>query len=110
MKDLSSQLIYNILKIISCNGDILSIINKGYLFSQVTLFFDELRDKKYMEYRENILVVTKEGKEFIRCYEIDHEINNESKWILKQESMWKTPIDKFQVYIPKQKPALSTLR
>jgi predicted transcriptional regulator len=100
VKVLNEHLIYNILRIISRNGDIINIVSQGYLFSQVMSFLDELRENGYVEFYDNILTVTNKGYLLMRNYEKINEVHNDSKWILRQESFWKEPIDKFQVYIP----------
>ncbi len=96
---MSQRLIYKILKLISRNGNLMLIAHDGYLFSQISTFFDALKSEDYIEFADEILVLTKKGYDFVKQYEIKHNVT--SKWLLSQDYMWTTPKDKFAIYIPR---------
>ena len=101
---MNDELKYQLLRIISHNGNILELTNQGYEFGQVTYFIDTLKNEdNYIEYdANNKMVVTPTGKWFLRDFEANQNIRTYSQWILPRTEMWCKPINKFTVYIPKR--------
>ena len=101
---MDNQLKYQILKLIAHNGNILELSKLGYEFGQITFFIETLKnEEQYIMYdSNNIMVVSPDGKTFIREFEKEQNIRSYSKWILPRSEMWDKPIDRFAVYIPKR--------
>ena len=97
---MTEDLMYNILRIIDHNGDLMSFISKGYEFSQITTFFDNLQAQDMMHFNQGILVVTQKGRAFIQDYEKNHKLKPDSKWLLRQEFFWRDPLPLDAIYIP----------
>lgn len=98
---MTDQLKYSILKIIDHDGDLMSIVSKGYEFSQITSFFDDLQQQNMIAFIENTLSVTAQGKGFIRTYEKSHNLVNDTPLLLRQEFYWCEPLSQEEIYIPK---------
>ena len=71
---MTDQLKYSILKIVAHDGDLMSIVSKGYEFSQITSFFDDLQQQNMIAFIKNTLSVTTQGKLFISTYEKNHNL------------------------------------
>jgi len=96
--------IYQLLKIIQHNGNILDITNQGFEFGQLTYFIDTLFNENFIVYDVgNKITVSDLGQVFIRGYESNNNIKQYSKWILPRSDMWKKPINEFDIYIPQKK-------
>jgi hypothetical protein len=99
---MNEHLMYQLLKIIECNGNVWELIDSGYEFGQVTHFIDSLSIEGYTEINEQAkTIVTIAGDRFIKEFETNHKIKQFSKWILPQNEMWKKPLAKNYIYIPK---------
>lgn len=100
---MDDKLIYQMVKIIEHNGNILDITQQGYEFGQVMSFVDKLKELKYIQYDESLKIIVSEiGKAFLRGYESNNDIKRYSKWILPQGEMWGKPLNKLDIYIPKE--------
>jgi hypothetical protein len=100
---MNEHLLYQLLKIIKFNGNIWELIDSGYEFGQVTHFIDSLSIEGYTTINEQAkTVITPAGDIFIKDFEARHKVKQYSKWILPRNEMWKKPIAKNYIYIPKE--------
>ena len=97
---MTEQLMYSMLNIVDHNGDLMSFISKGYEFSQITAFFDNLQAQELMRFDNGILAVTPKGRNFMLDYEKAHKLKPDSKWLLRQEFFWRDPLPLDAIYIP----------
>lgn len=97
---MTEEFIYNILSIVDHNGDLMSFVSKGYEFSQITTFFDNLQAQDMMCFNQGILVVTQKGRDFMQDYEKIHKLKPDSKWLLRQDFFWRDPLPLDAIYIP----------
>lgn len=97
---MTEQLIYDMLRVVAHNGDLMSFVSKGYEFSQLTTFFDDLQSQELICFNQGILSVTRKGKDFISDYEKTHGIRQDSKWLLRQEYFWHEPLSFDAIYVP----------
>lgn len=98
---MTDQLKYSILKIIDHDGDLMSIVSKGYEFSQITSFFDNLQQQGMIAFIDNTLSVTAQGTAFIIAYEKSNNLVNDTPLLLRQEFYWCEPLSPEEIYIPK---------
>lgn len=81
----------------------MELVYAGYEFGQITRFMDELQVNGYISTNEDKrIIVTDKGAAFILEYESANSVKNQSKWILPRGEMWKKPIGKNDIYIPKK--------
>lgn len=100
---MNRHLIYQLLKIFNHNGNIMELVYDGYEFGQITRFLDDLQDYGYISTNDDRrIIVTDKGSAFISEFESEYSIKNQSKWILPRSEMWRKPIGKNDIYIPKK--------
>lgn len=97
---MTEELMYSILSVVDYSGDLMSFISRGYEFSQITTFFDNLQSQDMMHFDQGILVVTQKGRHFMQDYEKVHKLKPDSKWLLRQEYFWRDPLPLDAIYIP----------
>lgn len=92
-----------LLKIISVNGRITLLRDKGLSHSQIAMLIKEQEDKENIIVTEDDIFLTSRGEAFLND-NISKTVSKEKdQWILPQEHLYKTPIPFDKIILPKNK-------
>ncbi len=91
-----------ILKLISSDGSIYSLIKRGLSHAQIAMLIQKLIDKDFLVMDEDKLQVTDIGYKYLKDNLKQLNIKDKEAWILPQENYYTKPIGFTDVILPKK--------
>ena len=92
-----------LLKIVSDDGSLLPLRQRGLTPSQIALLLQKQADAGNIDISIDGLSITDTGKQVLVHYYNEHSISGPSQWILPQESYYCQPMEKTKIILPKKK-------
>lgn len=92
--------VIKMLLIIQNNGSITELIKDSFTYGQIANMTSDLVDKKYVEEKEDLLVLSAEGKKWLESNFKKNKLIGSERWIVAEN---KSRIDKLkenEVYLP----------
>lgn len=101
-KNMKKSLKLSLLKIVYYNGNLMSIVEQGYEFSQVIAFLTELIKEGYISKSGNNIEITRKGRSEIDLLNSHFGRTKIDKWIEPDEKSKIVKLSEKDVFLPKQ--------
>lgn len=93
---------YILLDIILKNGSINRLTNNGISYEEISKFISDLIAEKLIEYKNEKILLTKEGQIEYKSLELIFKKKNKEEWILPDEKSRIAKLEKSFIFVPKQ--------
>lgn len=90
-----------IIKNVSSNFPLKTLIEKGYTYSQMALIIEELEKRGYLGRNDGCISLTQEGKDALFEYQKRQKVFSSSSWILPQKQNYIEKISVNEIFLPK---------
>ena len=90
-----------LLKIISFDGNLSLLNERGLSYSQIANLLRKLKDTGYLEYEESSICLTDKGKLALQEYNKTH--SSRKQFLVRQEHLFFKPMSETEVFLPKKK-------
>ncbi|MEY8862481.1 hypothetical protein [Tenacibaculum singaporense] len=100
IKNMEETTILKMLLIIQNNGSITELLKDGYTYGQIAIMTSQLVEEKYIEEKEDSLVLSAHGKEWLEINFKENKLIGSERWILPENRSKIEKLNKNEVYLP----------
>lgn len=92
-----------LLKVVSSQGSLLPLRQRGLTPSQIALLIQEQISAGNLESSLDGLTITTEGIKVLEQYNKEHNSTGSTQWIMPQKCFYREPLDQTTIVLPKKK-------
>lgn len=91
-----------LLKLIDVNASLNPLRKKGLSHSQIAMLLQKAIDSGYVEYHEDVILLTATGKEVLKESLESLNYSGKNSWVLPQKEYYRKPVSSKVVFLPRK--------